>query len=136
MKSRFHPLNNPHIIIIANKVSIDLFLLECEFGHLCAFAHADEELSIDMLHLMDKDIDFYLFYFKTVWCPFNDDSREHIREKCEYAHNWQDFRRKPHIFDYHSKTACPRWDRSREIKVYWEGCELEYRCKSSHGWKE
>ena len=62
--------------------------LDCDFGSLCAFAHSDEELSIDLLHLMEHDTDFYMFHFKTVWCPFNDDNKTHIREKCEYAHNW------------------------------------------------
>ena len=62
--------------------------IDCDFGNLCAFAHSDEELSIDILHKMEHDDDFYMFHFKTVWCPFNTESREHYREKCVYAHNW------------------------------------------------
>jgi hypothetical protein len=63
---------------------------------MCAFAHSPEELSIDLLERYKHDTDFYLFHFKTVWCPKSD--QKHDREKCVYAHNWQDFRRKPHIF--------------------------------------
>jgi hypothetical protein len=35
------------------------------------------------------DQDFYMFYYTTVWCPYSD--REHQRDVCVYAHNWQDF---------------------------------------------
>lgn len=113
----------------------NLLFVECEFGHLCAFAHSEEELGIDLLHKMQQDSDFYIFHFKTVWCPFNDDSKNHHRERCEYAHNWQDFRRKPDIFDY-TDNFCSRWSKNKEIKVYSDGCELEYGCKHAHGWKE
>lgn len=70
----------------------------CEFGELCAFAHDESELSINLLEKMERDDDFYMFHFKTVWCPFSD--KEHQRDQCLYAHNWQDFRRAPFIFDY------------------------------------
>jgi hypothetical protein len=33
-----------------------------------------------------------------VWCPISD--KEHQRDQCVYAHNWQDFRRQPHIYEY------------------------------------
>ena len=85
---------------------------------------------------MEHDDDFYMFHFKTVWCPFNTESREHYREKCVYAHNWQDFRRKPHVFEYDPRKPCEFWNRNQEIKLYWKGCEMEYRCCYSHGWKE
>jgi len=108
----------------------------CEFGNLCAFAHSEDELSIDILHKMEQDPDFYMFHFKTVWCPFNDKSKDHQRDECEYAHNWQDFRRKPHLFDYKGKEQCKFWDTKEETKTYFDGCELEYRCRNCHGWKE
>ena len=108
----------------------------CEFGDLCAFAHSEDELSIDMLHKMDRDADFYMFHFKTVWCPFNDKNRGHQRDECEYAHNWQDFRRKPHLYEYRGREQCKFWDTKEETKTYSDGCELEYRCKNCHGWKE
>ena len=47
----------------------------CEYGSICAFAHHEAELSINNLEKMERDIDFYIFHFKTVWCPFSD--KEH-----------------------------------------------------------
>jgi hypothetical protein len=82
----------------------------CDYGDMCAFAHSEEEVTVDLLHKFapaseeekktkTKDsADFYMFHFKTVWCPYSDAS--HARDACVYAHNWQDFRRKPHIFEY------------------------------------
>lgn len=31
-------------------------------------------------------MDFYMFHFKTVWCPYRED--DHDRKVCVYAHNW------------------------------------------------
>lgn len=45
---------------------------ECEYGNLCGFAHAESELSVPILEKMERDADFYMFHFKTVWCPFSD----------------------------------------------------------------
>ena len=67
---------------------------QCDYGEFCAFAHADQELSIDLIKLYEQDSDFYMFHFKTAWCPYEE--KDHQRELCVYAHNWQDFRRKPH----------------------------------------
>lgn len=75
----------------------------CDYGDLCAFAHTESELSVDILEMMEHDADFYMFHFKTVWCPFSE--KEHQRDVCVYAHNWQDFRRKPHIYLY-NKDQC------------------------------
>lgn len=44
----------------------------CDYGNMCAFAHAESEILIDLLEHFDKDVDFYMFHFKTVWCPFSD----------------------------------------------------------------
>ena len=108
----------------------------CDFGNLCAFAHNEDELSIDLLHRMEQDADFYMFHFKTVWCPFNDKIKSHMRDECEYAHNWQDYRRKPHVYEYSSKEQCRFWCTKEETKTYSDGCDLEYRCVNCHGWKE
>lgn len=70
----------------------------CDYGDMCAFAHSEEEVTVDLLDKFEKSTDFYIFHFKTVWCPYSDTN--HPRDACVYAHNWQDFRRKPHIFDY------------------------------------
>jgi hypothetical protein len=58
----------------------------CDYGDLCAFAHHESELSVDVLEKMERDADFYMFHFKTVWCPFSD--KDHQRDICVYAHNW------------------------------------------------
>lgn len=105
----------------------------CDYGEMCAFAHSEDEIAIELLHKMDpRNPDFYMFYFKTVWCPW---STEHDKETCVYAHNWQDLRRKPNLYDYH-KDLCHNWQIEKYIKNYSDGCINEYRCSSSHGWKE
>lgn len=44
----------------------------CEYGDFCAFAHSEEEISVNLIHKMERDDDFYIFHFKTVWCPYNE----------------------------------------------------------------
>ena len=61
-------------------------MVNCIYGELCAFSHSEDEISIELLHLYEpKNAEFYMFYFKTQWCPWNDD---HDKEMCVYAHNW------------------------------------------------
>ena len=74
-----------------------------------------------------------MFHFKTVWCPYRED--DHDRKICVYAHNWQDFRRRPSTFVYSSKM-CPNWQVNNFISSYSEGCQNQYQCVYSHGWKE
>jgi hypothetical protein len=105
----------------------------CEYGDYCSFAHRDDELQIDQLHRMERDEDFYLFHFKTVWCPYNETN--HKRDECVYAHNWQDYRRKPHLYGY-DKDQCSNWHTRSFISVYSDGCHSQYNCQHSHGWKE
>ncbi len=45
---------------------------ECEYGDYCSFAHSKSEMSVELLDDMIKDSDFYMFHFKTVWCPYNE----------------------------------------------------------------
>ena len=106
---------------------------ECEFGDLCAFAHHEDELSIPIFEHMEKDGDFFLFYFKTIWCPKS--HIPHNRECCNYAHNWQDFRRAPHHYGY-APIQCHNWEANKSMKTYRDGCPLDYRCGNCHGWKE
>ncbi len=105
----------------------------CEYGDFCCFAHSEQDIKIDLLHRMERDSDFYMFHFKTVWCPFNETN--HARDQCVYAHNWQDFRRKPHVYPY-EKSQCANWDLSKIINVYYDGCGNGMPCRYSHGWKE
>lgn len=79
---------------------------QCEYGEYCSFAHSMKDIKTRIIHFLQKDADFYMFYFKTEWCPFN---KEHNKAQCDYAHNWQDFRRKPHIFDYNAMDLCENW---------------------------
>lgn len=62
-------------------------------GDFCSFAHHEFDIKAELIHNLEFDQDFYLFYYKTIWCPFN--YINHDRAICVYAHNWQDFRRKP-----------------------------------------
>jgi len=105
----------------------------CEYGQFCSFAHHTDEITIDMIDDMDRDDDFYMFHFKTVWCPYTE--KKHARDECVYAHNWQDFRRKPQKFPY-SQEQCPQWHSRTFIQVYGDGCQNEFLCPFSHGWKE
>lgn len=43
-----------------------------------------------------------MFHYKTIWCPYSEGDETHERTSCVYAHNWQDFRRKPHLIVYSS----------------------------------
>ena len=67
--------------------------IQCKYGDYCAFAHSENEISVDLIDKYEKDVDFFLFHFKTAWCPYQE--KDHQRENCVYAHNYQDFRRKP-----------------------------------------
>lgn len=107
-------------------------LTECEYGEYCCFAHSDDELKVELIHTLELDEDFFMFYFKTVWCPY---MHEHNKAVCVYAHNWQDFRRKPNLF-YYSCDLCPNWQSESFICEYKEGCPFEQNCLYCHGWKE
>jgi hypothetical protein len=104
----------------------------CNYGGFCSFAHSEIEISIELIHNMKQDEEFFVFFFKTVWCPFN---FEHNKALCLYAHNWQDFRRKPHLFEY-TNIMCPNWRSDTFLCVYNDGCPLEANCRYCHGWKE
>ena len=110
----------------------DYFQSSCSYGGFCSFAHSEKEIEIELIHNMKQDEEFFMFYFKTVWCPFN---FEHNKALCLYAHNWQDFRRKPHLFQY-TNILCPNWRSDTFLCVYSDGCSLEANCKYCHGWKE
>src|SRR3990167_8524969 len=111
----------------------------CPYGKFCSYAHSEEEIQTELLHNLTRDDDFFLFHFKTTFCPY---SSEHDRSVCVYAHNWQDFRRSPVKCTY-SPSPCPRWDRSKKIVHYDNACPKGFDCPDSHGtlsltlgWKE
>ena len=106
----------------------------CDFGTCCSFAHSEKELRIPLIHYYQKDFDFYMFHYKTVLCPYN--LSEHDKTTCMYAHNWQDYRRKPNFLNYEARL-CPDWKTSEFLKNYEDGgCPLNEKCLKCHGWKE
>jgi len=106
---------------------------KCEYGPFCSFAHSESDITIELIHLLKRDEDFYIFHFKTQWCPFN--LTKHDKASCVYAHNWQDYRRKPHIFPY-EPVPCPNWKSTDFIVNYLDGCPNYTACTKCHGWKE
>ena len=94
--------------------------------------HSDEELKPDPLHLYPINQNFFMFQFKSVFCPFS--KMNHDRFRCVYAHNYQDFKRPETPF--RKPFQCPDWDKNKEIHVYEEGCPRGFNCEFCHGWKE
>ncbi|KAL4470238.1 hypothetical protein ABPG74_011849 [Tetrahymena malaccensis] len=105
---------------------------KCEYGNFCSFAHHESEIVIPMICKLPKDAIFYMYFYKTVWCP---NTQKHERAYCPYMHNVQDFRRDPKQFQIEPKQ-CDQWKKSN-IQKYSEGeCPLQLKCKNCHGWKE
>ena len=104
----------------------------CKFGEFCALAHSEEELEIILLHKMEKNQNFFLFYFKSEFCPFS--KINHDKFKCDYAHNWQDFKRP--FCNFIKPTLCENWVRTKKLDFYNEGCKNGMNCEKCHGWKE
>ncbi|KRX07608.1 hypothetical protein PPERSA_11157 [Pseudocohnilembus persalinus] len=105
----------------------------CEYGEYCSFAHTEQDIQIELIHNYVYDQDFYIFHYKTIWCPFNIIS--HDRSQCVYAHNWQDYRRKPQEINYQS-VPCSDWKPGDFIKDYKDFCQNGFQCDKCHGWKE
>lgn len=74
-----------------------------------------------------------MFHYKTSFCPIN--HIDHDRSLCVYAHNWQDYRRKPNKH-YIEPEVCPDWDNTKIVLNYEEGCPRGLDCQFCHGWKE
>lgn len=108
-------------------------LEKCEYGRYCSFAHDEIEVLTDLIHNYIYNYDFYIFHYKTVSCPFN--LNHHQKSLCVYAHNWQDFRRKPNHYNY-QQTPCPYWNPNDHILNYEKGCPNMLNCQNCHGWKE
>ncbi|CAK92377.1 unnamed protein product (macronuclear) [Paramecium tetraurelia] len=108
-------------------------ILQCDYGKFCSFAHSEGDIAIELIHNLEYDDDFFIFYYKTVWCPFN--LTQHDKSLCVYAHNWQDFRRKPQGYNY-IPQSCPNWNTNEYITEYSYGCPDAFNCTKCHGWKE
>lgn len=104
----------------------------CKFGNFCALAHSEEELQIPLLHKMEKNQKFFFFFFKSEFCPFS--KINHDKFKCDYAHNWQDFKRP--FFSFIKPLLCENWVRTKKLDFYKEGCDKGMDCDKCHGWKE
>lgn len=105
----------------------------CDYAQYCSFAHSDQEIKLPLIHHMKRDHSFYMYQFKTVWCPF---IATHDKALCVYAHNWQDYRRNPNDSPYEA-VACGRWKAGTFILSYEQGgCRDMTECKNCHGWKE
>lgn len=104
----------------------------CHYGGFCCFAHTQDEILVELIHKYDLNLEFFLYYFKTVMCPFES---KHDKSTCVYAHNLQDYRRNPKKYCYDKKN-CPSWDNKKTILNYSQGCKDGYLCPFSHGWKE
>lgn len=111
----------------------------CEYGKFCSYAHSETELKGVLMHYFTQDVDFFIFHFKTQFCPY---TAAHDRSLCIYAHNWQDFRRDPLKHQYQA-VSCPNWDNTIKIVEYIDGCPNGSDCMSCHGrvspqtgWKE
>lgn len=105
----------------------------CEYGSFCPFAHSDQDIRIELIHSYKYDEDFYMFHYKTVWCPF--DLIQHDKISCVYAHDCQDYRRKPHLFSY-EPVICQLWKPSELMTKGKDSCPLKERCQKCHGCKE
>ena len=81
---------------------------------------------------MDLDQDFFLYQFKTEFCPFS--KIEHDKYQCVYAHNWQDYKRP--YFKNLKNVQCKNWKIELELIFYSEGCAKGFNCEFCHGWKE
>jgi hypothetical protein len=101
---------------------------QCRYGQFCFNAHSDQELKVSLLHFMDQNDDFYIFKYKTEFCPF---LVEHNYEKCVYAHSWEDFRRDIMKTPY-SKLPCPSWENNHRGTLE-QRCKEGANCKYSHG---
>jgi len=108
-------------------------LHKCKFGEFCSYAHSESDILVELLHNYEFDDDFFMFHYKTSFCPIN--HIDHDKSLCVYAHNWQDFRRKPNKY-YIQPEVCPDWNNTKIVLNYEEGCPRGFECQYCHGWKE
>ena len=104
----------------------------CNYGAFCSYSHSEPELKAEILHNYPQDLDFFLFHYKTSFCPY---TKSHDRSRCVYAHNWQDFRRNPQIHSY-LPQLCTLWNHNSKLHDYSSGCPRDVHCNYSHGRKQ
>ena len=77
-------------------------------------------------YAMDFNDDFFLFHYKTEFCPIE---WEHNYQKCVFAHSWDDFRRNIIKYPY-GNGLCQKIESDTGI------CKNYVHCTSSHSWYE
>ncbi|CDW90057.1 zinc finger ccch type domain containing protein [Stylonychia lemnae] len=105
---------------------------ECEYGEYCSFAHSQAEISVELIDSFDKDSDFYMFHFKTVWCPYNETN--HQRDLCvdgcsnEYnclqSHGWKEQEYHP---ENYKLNPCKHGDQCNKIHCSYYHSEKDRR---------
>jgi len=115
----------------------------CQRGSYCAFAHSREEIGSKLFNVDEEDgaggtDDFYMYSFKTLWCPYG---TQHDWHQCVYAHTYQDWRRCPQLA--YGSEPCPHWARTGQAEgknvlfhEYQDRCPNGFLCQYSHGSKE
>ncbi|KAM3137766.1 hypothetical protein pb186bvf_010186 [Paramecium bursaria] len=117
-----------HIIKLNNFI----IQIDTKQNYYCSFAHGQDELKLTfILDKITHDQEFYMYYYKTVWCP---QIEGHDRGNCVYAHNAQDFRRDPEKL---IPIECQQWNKDLTIQRFEQGgCKDFENCQYCHGWKE
>jgi hypothetical protein len=80
---------------------------------------------LSQLYVRDDHFLFYMFFYKTSWCPTKKDS--HDSKSCIYAHHMRDFRRPPELFKY-----APEDCETLVSGVGWDLCPSGLRCGKCH----
>jgi hypothetical protein len=109
---------------------------QCKRGKNCAFAHSRAEfrgslLSAEEEHDGEHSDDFYMYRYKTLWCPIG---IPHHWKNCVYGHNHLDIRRSPEIG--YGPRQCPHWYNCNDKTPYADRCPNGVRCPYTHGAKE
>lgn len=102
-----------------NKCIKDDFVPECLLN--CSFLNNP----LNQLYQRDDHYLFYMFFYKTSWCPHKRDS--HDSKGCIYAHHMRDFRRPPDYFSY-EPGDCETF----QSGIGWDLCPRGLKCPKSH----
>lgn len=102
-----------------NKSIKDDFVPDCLVN--CAYLN----YNLQSLYLNEDRFVFYMFMYKTTWCPTKKDS--HDSKGCIYAHHMRDFRRPPEIFKY-TPEDCEVLQKG----ISWDQCPQGLKCQKCH----
>ena len=105
---------------------------KCEYKNFCCYAHSEEEIRMNLYHKFTFDYDFYIFFYKTQYCPF--DTIPHSKDTCTYAHFSSEYRRK-HREIYYDPLLCESAKESN-YKQKFNSCVNGTLCRFSHNQNE